>query len=216
MIRVSLERFPKGYMETLFQLKAVAICVLALVSSVRAESYCSLIVQVVDKNNREFEATINVRESDGTMHVKRQRARWCSFLLLGLLPVDVIVGNENCNQVTVRSIPIDYQETVLTKIVYDRATCLYDPPPDIVPSCKFLLRIYDQEKRPIQKASVRIRSPQGNDLTTDHGGRAMVLVRRGTGLIATVSAAGHHEEKVDLNCPRVQDDERKIELKKLP
>lgn len=178
-----------------------------------SDSYCSLVVQVLNQEFQEVEAKIAVHEKDGTVHLAENVPGGRRFCSLGLSAVDIVVGSEACNQVTIKNVPMVYQATVRSRILYDRPACLVDPPPEPGPQCKIMLRFYDTGKQPIQ-ADVRIKAPVSSSVKTDEEGRQLLIVPKGAALQAAVGARGFKEEQIRLECLDPEVSDRKIYLKR--
>lgn len=186
-----------------------------LIEPARGESYCSLVVQVFNRDFQEVEAVIRVREADGTLHAEDNRPGGARFCALGTDPVDILVGDESCNQVIVRNVQLLYSSTVTSKVLYDRSVCLNDPPPDLVPQCKVLFRVIDSQGRPVERSGARLALSGGEYLPADSRGRVYTLLRRGTALAGTVISPGFREEDIRVECPRAKDIEVKVRLRRL-
>jgi hypothetical protein len=107
-------------MEGLLQMK-VLLSVLLLIlagSTAFAQGHCSLVVKVVDPNDKEVtEARISVQERNGRIEEGQYRRGGAQFCDLGMLPVTVTVGDPDCAGVIVRNIPLEWGETKTLKVV---------------------------------------------------------------------------------------------------
>src|SRR5438128_4567871 len=99
-------------MEKLFQMKiifGVAFLVLVVRETAMAQDRCSLVVRVVDSDNKEVPgAHIKVTERNGRVVEATNRRGGTRFCDLGILPVTITVGSKACNEVTVRNAPLDW------------------------------------------------------------------------------------------------------------
>ena len=109
-----------------------------------AQTYCSLVVRVVDPSGREVpEAPVRLEEQGGRVVNAENRRGGVRFCDLDLQPVTITVGYPGCNQVRVRDVPLEWGQTRTVKVVYDREPCIRDLPP--VAACKILFRFRDEQ-----------------------------------------------------------------------
>src|SRR5947208_15002194 len=85
--------------------------VLSSLQGAIAADYCSLAVRVLSPDNRRpVEVPVSVREKSGRVVEKETTTEDVKFCDLGISPVTVTVGNDTCNQVVVRDVPIEWKE----------------------------------------------------------------------------------------------------------
>ncbi len=169
-----------------------------MVSSLRAQDYCSLIVKVVDPTGREVEARVSVVEQDGHTTERDNRPGGVKFCGLGIKPVSVVVGHPACNQVTVRNVSLDWNETTTVHIIYDRQPCLIDRPP--VAACEFLFRVVDSKDTPLGSASLKMIKPFDQVYRGDRYGRILVRIAAYQTLDALITAKGYMNREVSIRC----------------
>lgn len=64
----------------------------SLAASALGQTYCSLVIRVVDYNDREINADIKVTEKNGRLTQQENEAGGARFCNLGIQPVTVTVG----------------------------------------------------------------------------------------------------------------------------
>src|SRR5205085_2550547 len=131
--------------------------VMLAATSLRAAGYCSLLVNVQDRLGKEIEAQVVVEEENGyktTQTTRRGSARFCG---LGITPVSVIVGNPECNQVTVRNVPLVWNKPQTVLVIHDNTACQGEKMP--VAACSFLLRFADINRNPIVGVTLQTQKP---------------------------------------------------------
>jgi hypothetical protein len=183
-------------------------------SPLAAKSYCSLTISVLNPKGQQIEVPIEVREKSGRTIAKQQLPTTgeVQFCDLGILPVDVAVGIEGCNQVSIRDVPLDWKEPYRLKVMYDPEPCLRDPPPAPKPYCKVLLRVADADGRCITKANIKFDKPGRKELLTDNAGRAFGLLTVKDTLSGAVSAPGYGVTTFSIRCTEVGNQEELVKL----
>jgi hypothetical protein len=179
-----------------------------------AKGYCSLTISVLNPKGQRIEVPIEVREKKGRTVSKQQLPATgeVQFCDLGILPVDVIVGIEGCNQVLIRDVPLDWEEPYRLKVMYDSEPCLRDSPHPPKPYCKVLLRVADADGRWITKANIKFDQPGRKELITDSAGRAFGLLIVNDTLSGAVSAPGYGVTKFSIRCAEVENQEELVKL----
>ena len=167
--------------------------------SAGAEEYCSLLVRVIDSNDKAAEAIVAVQDRNGRSVEKMSSGGSADFCGLGILPVDVSVGSPGCNQVLIRNVPLQWGSTRNLKVVYDREPCLYDPPP--VAACKILLRVVDSSDRDLGDAILND-SGSRHAFRSDQSGRILVRIPAGKHVRGSVEKPGYVPREIDVPCDR--------------
>lgn len=206
------------------QLHRLVICGLTIIflgllvgATTMAQGSCSLTVRVVSPDGRRPEAPISVREHDGRTVEKEQvpgkgDVQFCD---LGILPVTVIVGSDGlCNQVTVRDVPLAWDQPYKLTVTYDPEACsISHRIPMPIPQCELLFRVSDSEGRWLpgvrltMKASFAVvtggemrSSPRQAEDTADRYGRARFLPARGSSIRGTASGDGFKPSDFEFTC----------------
>lgn len=181
----------------------VVICILlGGVPAAFAADYCSLVVRVLSPDNKRFfQVLVSVQEESGRVTRKEADSEDARFCDLGISPVTVTVGEDACNQVVVRNVPLEWEEEYILRITYDREPCMQSPPPRLYPVCRLLFRIADSTGNWLQKASVTFAGGRFPKAETDHAGRIMVVPRKGERVTGTVAATGYSNKTFSGACP---------------
>lgn len=167
------------------------------------QGHCSLQVNVVNAEGLEVEASVQVTEENGRIVKKENQIGGVQFCDLGITPVTVIVGGENaCNGVTVHNIRLRWEITNFVRVIYDRETCLYDPPASTVPLCMVLLRVKDSKQNWLSGSAVTVSAPTQESYTTDQYGRVMLRARYDSDLEGVVKQEGYSPQKFKFVCSR--------------
>jgi hypothetical protein len=160
------------------------------------------------------EARVVVREADGHLISNSTRQGAATFCALGTTPVSVSVGDEACNQVTVRNVPLEWNKTRTLSVIYDEAPCQIDRPP--VAACAFLLRFVDFNRHPMAAVPFEALKPFPETLQADDYGRVLVRVAAGQELIGAARLTGYEPLSVDIPCTTDNIDvERVLTLRKI-
>lgn len=162
--------------------------------------YCSLVVKVIDRQGRDTEAWVTVEERDGRRLREENAPGGVRFCDLGILPVTVMVGDPACNQVIVRNVPLEWQETRELRILYEREPCLVDRAP--VAACGILYRFADPGGNWIRGVSVTVESPRPEKLEGDSFGRVLLRIVAEEELRALAAAEGYRPAELRLTCTR--------------
>jgi hypothetical protein len=148
-------------------------------STLVGEDYCSLTVRVLSPDGRRPGASVSVKEENG--RVKEQEAdqesgdvRFCD---LGGVPVTVTVGNDECNQVIVRGVPVSWNDPYLLTVTYDPEPCLRELPRGPIPICRVIFRVADGGGKWVDGATINLPNQNLKQLTTDRFGRASIPVK---------------------------------------
>jgi hypothetical protein len=196
-------------MGVVFQVKVLCAAGLLLLFNPvlsMAQQNCSLVVKVVDIHDNEVPgAIISLAEQNGRTINTTSRLGGNRFCDLGILSVTVTVGHPACNQITLRNIPLEWGQTRIAKIVYDREPCLIDTPP--VAACSVLFRFADEQGRWI--AGVSIDSPDlavlvSDPRQSDQFGRIRVSFAAGREPQIQTKSDGYISKIFDLRCTREQ------------
>jgi hypothetical protein len=198
-------------MKSAFEVLLLFLCSTGVV----AQTYCSLVVKVVDPNDREVpEAQVTLEERSGrVVNAENQRGgvRFCD---LGLQPVTITVGSPQCNQVCVREVPLEWGRTKIVKVVYDREPCLRDFPP--VAACTILFRFSNESGKWISGVIFDPPVSGAEHPRSDNFGRALVSIAAGKELRTSAKRQGYVSEEVRLTCTRdLMFTERVIKLRPL-
>lgn len=179
-----------------------------------AAGYCSLMVRVMSPAGSAVEARVVVREADGHLISNSTRQGTAAFCALGTTPVSVSVGDEACNQVTVRNVPLEWNKTRTLSVIYDEAPCQIDRPP--VAACAFLLRFVDLNRHPMAAVPFEALKPFPETLQADDYGRVLVRVAAGQELIGAARFTGYEPLRIDIPCTTDNIDvERVLTLRKI-
>jgi len=155
-----------------------------------AQDYCSLKVRVLSPDGRRPMVTVSVQEKSGRTEEQDQKTHDVEFCDLGGLPVTVKVGEDGCNQVVVRDVPVSWGEPYVLKITYDHEPCLRDLPPPPVPVCRVVFRVSDSSGKWVPAAIISLTSPDRTELKTDRFGRTTFVSRRGVSIVGKAAQAG--------------------------
>lgn len=177
--------------------------------------YCSLVVKVLNREGQETEAWVTVEERDGRRLREENAPGGLRFCDLGILPVTVMVGDPACNQVIVRNVPLEWQQTRELRILYDREPCLIDRPPS--PVCEFVLRFANAEGNWVKGVSLTVKGgPHERQIAGDTFGRIHVAVPIREERLVVATANGYQAEELRLPCtPENLLTERKITLRRV-
>lgn len=187
------------------QLRDIVMCVfVAGIFAVNAYAYCALKVEVKSPSGdhvarvpievlREHRISIAEAASDANGH-----AEICD-LPLGF--VDVVVGQDICGSVMVRSIKPLWPQTVELVVTYADLGCNHVAPS---PRALVLFRVKDTDGKFVEGASFTDASQLNQGTTSsDVSGRIFRSVQRGQVLEGTISMNGYLRQAVRL---RVMDD----------
>src|SRR5688572_16158753 len=96
-------------------------------SALQAETYCSLIVKIMDHRSEEVWLPVTVEDREGRRIEKKAddyTRGGVEFCDLGLSPVTVTVGWSNCHQVTIRNVPLRWEtRPYRLSVIYDEQAC---------------------------------------------------------------------------------------------
>jgi hypothetical protein len=182
-----------------------------------AEDACSLRVRVLSPDGQRPEAPVEVIEASGRAEDKEQGNSDVEFCDLGILPVTVKVGSSGlCNGVTVRDVPVSWDQTYLLTVTYDPSACaIWHRPPPPVAACEFLLRITDSNGRWIPGAPVTFPDPQLGEMKADQFGRVWFVIRANKDLHGSVAAVGFRPAEFVCKCaPSERSREQYVKLEK--
>ncbi len=166
--------------------------------SLHAESFCSLVVNVQSPTRKIIETRVEVSEHDGRLTQAITRNGIVRVCGLGILPVTVVVGDAGCNQVVVRNVPMDWNETRNLLVAYDIAPCQSDTPP--VAACSFLLRFADPNGTPVGEVNFDERQPYASVQRSDEYGRMFIRIAASQTLSGIAKAAGFRPSNVSITC----------------
>jgi hypothetical protein len=158
----------------------------------------SLLVTVVDPSGSEVEAAVTLTDTNGTQIKKENETGGVKFYGLGVEPVTIVVGKSPCNQVTVRDIPLRWDDTVRVKVVYNVQDCLIDLPHSS--TCGVVIRVLDADANPVAEPSISVSAPHRISANGDKFGRYFVNVPFGGVLLAEVSAPGMKGASIRTPC----------------
>ena len=169
-------------MERLHQMIAkewLAIVFVGCFSMLAGQDYCSLTVRVLSPDGRRPAASISVQEESGRVEEQdySQESGDARFCDLGGLPVTVKVGDDGCNQVIVRGVPVSWNDPYLLSVTYDPEPCSREVPRGPVPVCRVVFRVADAVGKWIKGATINLSSQKLTQLTTDQFGRASLPVK---------------------------------------
>jgi hypothetical protein len=170
------------------------------ISTGLGQDYCSLVVKVVDPQQRRATARVTVEERDGRTEVKETEGGDLEFCDLGISPVTITVGHPACNQAVVRNVGLEWNRTTETTIIYDRAACLTDTPP--VAACQILLRFRNPQQEALAKVTLELQTPHPWTLSSDKFGRELIRVVAGQRLRGQATAEGYRPATIDIDCSR--------------
>jgi hypothetical protein len=160
-----------------------------LISTALGQDYCSLVVKVVDPQQRRAAARVSVEERDGRIEVKETEGADLDFCDLGISPVSITVGHPACNQAVVRNVGLDWNRTTRMTIIYDRAPCLKDTSP--VAACQILLRFRNPQQQWLAKVALELQGPYPQTLSSDKFGRQLIRVVAGQSVRGHATAEGY-------------------------
>jgi hypothetical protein len=188
---------------------------LLLPAETAAQDYCSLIVKLVDANNRQDLSikTITLTESGGRTLKAENRGGEVRFCDLGILPVTITVGSPYCHEVNIRNVPLQFGETRTIKILSDNALCSNGSRESVpLPGCRILLRFRDEQSNWISGVTLRpliagtdfhevdIAQRSNPFRLSDASGRTLVQIALKKELHATADRDGYKPEEINLNC----------------
>jgi len=175
-----------------------AMCSLLLAVSLCAKDFCSLIVKVRGPQGEQVEALVTVEEHDGRRIEQTNKPGGAKFCDLGIRPVTVAVGHPACNQVIVRNVPLEWGQTRIVSVIYDREPCLIDAPP--VAACQFLFRFIDSQHNFLNGVSLKTETPYEEVHKADEFGRLLMRIPAGKALLGIASANGYGSAEVRIPC----------------
>jgi hypothetical protein len=123
--------------------------------------------------------------------------------------VSIIVGLDICGLVTIRNISPSWPDTKQLRVTYKPEHCNHFGP--AAPSCTILLRILDNDARPIPDAMWKPEGKSGRSTSSDEFGRIFQSVDVGRVLLGILT--GHGFAPINVSVPCVADGERLIEKK---
>lgn len=165
------------------------------------EAHCSLLVKIVDPNGQDVpEALVRVEEKNGRVVRTENRLGGVRFCDLGLLPVAIVVGSPNCNEVSLRNVPLEWGRTKTVKVFYDEEPCVRDLPP--VAACNILFRFSDEKGKGISGVSFEPPVSGAEHPNSDAFGRTLVSIAAGSQLRAAAKREGYVAQNVHLTCTR--------------
>lgn len=168
-----------------------------------AQSACSLTVRVLLPDGQRPEAPISVKEQSGRTLEKDQENEDVQFCDLGILPVTVTVGSDGlCNQVTVRDVPVAWNQSYLLTVTYDPVACHEHGPPPPVPICRVLFRVSDLAGKWIPAASIKLSNPTLDSMKADQYGRAEFVTKVADEIRGSVAASGFRSTDFKWECSR--------------
>ena len=168
-----------------------------VVTGLRADSYCSLIVKV-ESTASQIERAVVVEEENGwktEYQTVRGQARFCG---LGIRPVTVTVGRPGCNQVAEKDVPLNWNETREQRVIYNHSGCQTEQMP--VAACSFLLRFVKPDHSPVSGVSFRASAPYPRSYSADEFGRLFVRIGAGQELSGEAAAEGYSIEPIRIQC----------------
>ncbi len=197
------------YMATMFFIALIGFLNSLVALAAPSEAVCSLAVKVVNNSGSETPARVEVREQDGTTHVRQNKPGGVEFCSLGLLPVDLSVGDGSCNLVTIKNVPLRYGKQIIRVVSYDTESCQFDALPSSYGACFILIRVFDERGTPVPDARFSYISPQRRTLNGDNLGRALAVVSVGQSAVIDVSARAE-SQRLNLDCAKEGEAERKV------
>lgn len=207
-------------MERLHQVIRAGAVFLALAGcdTAAAADYCSLAVRVVSPDNRRpVEVPVSVREKSGRVVEKETAKEDLKFCDLGISPVTVTIGNDSCNQVTVRDVPLEWNEQYLLTVTYDPEPCMPERPPAPVPVCQVLFRVSDSKGNWVERASIHFQGAGLMPMETDSAGRALRVLKVGDRVSGVVDARGYASKTFSVSCSRSEPvREESVKLERSP
>jgi len=171
---------------------------LLYVTRVYAADHCSLQVTVTDPAGKPVTARVLVEEKNGwrvELPAQPVPAKFCG---LGITAVTVTVGDLGCDQVVVRNVPLEWDETTNLSVVYDEAPCRGEAPP--VAACTFLLRFVSGGHEPAGGAWFQQHKPFSESHQADEFGRILIRIPAGQDLLGLASASGFKPTQVSISC----------------
>jgi hypothetical protein len=180
----------------------------------QVQPICSLTVKVVNPQNAEVEAEIQVVESNGRTTILENELGGARFCDLGLLPVTITVGKSACNQVVLRDVPLDWPGTKTVNVIYDIEPCFVTRVPSKF--CDVMIRVLDVGDRPLQEAKIHVSGSDKPPAKTDEFGRGFVPIATGAGIIE-IEHDGFVTGKLVINCDlKSPKQEQVIRLRAIP
>ena len=189
-------------------MRVFTICAFAMLFSpvLHAESFCSLIVKLVDESGALTGGPVTVEERSGRrLEVKDSEPRrdGVKFCDLGILPVNVTVGHPGCNQVVVRDVRLTWGLVKNLVVTYDKWSCsLGDVLP---PTCRFLFRFVDPANNPIASVSFKMMSPRDDTFFADQFGRISMVIPYNKQLAGSAVSPGHVPLEIVFPCTSPND-----------
>lgn len=164
-------------------------------------TYCSLVVRVLDPHGRRVETPVAVIDSSGRVIEKMQEKSDVRFCDLGIAPVTVRAGfPRGCNDIQISDVPLTWGKTYLLRITQDYGPCFQHAPPPPEPICDVLVRVMGERGSWLSTAQIRTSEPRAISRDTDGHGRALFVIRQSATLKAEVSAAGYSAKQVSCRC----------------
>lgn len=193
----------------------VAVLLLLICSKLHASDRCSLVVKVTDPKGNPVLVPVLVEEENNPSVQQESRGGIVKFCGLGITPVNVVVGRPGCNQVVVRSVPLQWGRTTVLPVIYDREPCIFDAPPSA--ACVFLFRFYDNQGQVISGVLFDMQSPRVQTVKSDEYGRVFLTLTAGQQLEATARAPNRISTRLSIPCTSEnQRVERRVTLQNLP
>ena len=163
-----------------------------------AAEHCSLRVTVLTPSGEPVTARILVEEKNGWKLEQQSTPGPTNFCGLGIHPVSVTVGDEGCNQVVVRNVPLKWDETTHLTVTYDMKPCLGETPP--VAACDVLLRVIGVKRDPVDGATFEEQKPFPELRRGDVFGRIFIRIAAGQELTGIASARGYRPAQIKIPC----------------
>ena len=188
-------------------MRAICVMTVCTAATLAASPYCAFEINVRSPAgspsvDAQVEMVSNGNPPVVAVSDKQGIARFCDA---PVRPVDFAIGTRDCGVILVRGLRLTWPKTRKVFVTYDRTHCggeLIFPT-----SCLILLRIADDEGRPL--AGAELDSGPSERHVSDPFGRIFRLIMAGEDLMGVVKKEGYEPAHVLEHC--VRNDERDIE-----
>jgi hypothetical protein len=166
--------------------------------------YCSLTVKVQDSKGVPVDVRVHAIKPDGgVLDELTSEGGTVRFCDLGIAPVTVSIGSEDCKLLTMKNVPLRWQIEKTLVITYE--PCHYEGP-DAMPSsgCRVLIRAVDQDGVVLPGARVVVNRSVAKIDLTDRFGRTFFVVGDGAEVTGEVRRTGYAIEGFSFDAPPTQ------------
>src|SRR5215472_9750401 len=191
---------------------AVACILVGSATPVVAQDYCSLKVRVLTPPDARPEVPVVVKERNGRTIEMEQgpNSEDVLFCDLGMLPVTVIVGQEGCNQITIKDVPLSWKKMYSLVVNYDYGACMRET--FSIPYCERLLRVKGTDGKWVKEAKIKFNDPAFPERGTDSAGRSLFSLKLHGNVGGSIIAPGYIRKNFSFGCPDLDNQEEILTL----